>query len=159
MISLPLTEQELLACVRPPYPNAFFPLGAGARAVLIVLAGAWVLSRLYRLTPKYKRRAEAIAALDAAGRRYMKQGDASALASDVSVVLRRSSLARFGREKTAGLNGRNWTDFLERTGADLNERDRFLLQETAFAPFEPDGDLKDGRHLIATARKWLEKNL
>ncbi len=159
MIPLPSTEQELLACVRPLYPDAFFPLGTGARVALTVLAGTWAVGRLYRLTPKYKRRAEAFAALDDAERRYAEQRDAAALASDVSVVLRRGSLARFGREKTAGLNGRDWTDFLERTGADLNERDKFLLRETAFAPSEPDGDPADGRHLVAAARGWVEKNL
>lgn len=161
MISLPdrASPEELLSLVRPPYPNGIFPLGAGWPIVFCVLGGVALAGILFYNSPSAKRRREAFAVFNDLRRDFLNGGDISALACGLSILMRRAALARFGREKTADLNGRAWTDFLERTGADLNGQDRRLLESQAYAPPARDEDFKRGRHLLASARKWLEKNL
>ena len=154
-----ITREELLSYVRPLYPNGIFPLGAGWRivfyAVLGAIAGGWLIYR----SPRMKRRREAFAAFGAMRRSFLSDGDASALAGALSVLMRRVALHRFGRDKTAGLNGREWTDFLKQTGADLDEQDERLLTEQAYAPPFFANDSADGKHLLRSVRKWLGRNL
>ena len=106
-----------------------------------------------------RRRREAFDCLKSARRAFFDTGDVSGLAARVSVLLRRAALHRFVRTRTAGLTGRDWTDFLQDTGARLNEEDVFLLENQAFAPSDAENDLRRGRHFLVSARKWLEKNL
>ena len=93
------------------------------------------------------------------GRSFAESGNVSALAAELSVLMRRVALSRFGRGETAGLNGTAWIGFLERTGADLNERDRQLLSFQAYAPPDSSFDKAAGKHLLNAVRKWLERNL
>ena len=136
MFSLPdqASPEELLSFVRPLYPNGIFPLGPGWRIILCVLIGFVLAKILLYYTPSAKRRREAFAVLNTLRRRFSDDKDISMLACGLSVLMRRAALARFGREKTAGLNAEKWIDFLERTGADLNEQDRYLLKNQAYAP-------------------------
>lgn len=161
MFSLPdhASPEELLSFVRPLYPNGIFPLGAGWRIIFCVLIGLVLAKILFYHTPSAKRRREAFAVFNDLRRRFSDDKDISMLACGLSVLMRRTALARFGREKTADLNAERWIDFLERTGADLNEQDRYLLEKQAYAPSSYDGDSVRGRHLLSTVRKWLEKNL
>lgn len=161
MISLPdqASPEELLSFVRPLYPNGIFPLGSGWRIVFYVLIGFVLAGILFYNSPPAKRRREAFAVFNALRRRFSENGNVSMLAGGLSVLMRRAALARFGREKTADLNGRAWTDFLERTGADLDERDKQLLENQAYAPPLYDEDFARGRHLLSAVHKWLEKNL
>ncbi len=161
MISLPdqASPEELLSYVRPLYPNGIFPLGPGWLIVFCVLGGFVLAGILVYNSPFARRRREAFNAFDVLRRNFFENGDLSVLAADVSVLMRRTALVRFGRGKTAGLIGREWTDFLQRTGADLNEQDKQLLENQAYAPPLYDEDLARGRHLLTTARQWLEKNL
>ncbi len=161
MIDLPpqAGTEELIAMMRPPYPDGFFPLGAGWTAVFWAVAGIVSAAVLIYNSPRMRRRREAFDCLKSARRAFFDTGDVSGLAAQVSVLLRRAALHRFGRTRTAGLSGRDWTDFLRDTGARLNEEDVFLLENQAFAPADFENDLRRGRHFLVSARKWLEKNL
>ena len=154
-----VSADELLSYVRPLYPNGIFPLGTGWRIVAGVAAALFLLRFSRRFTPRGKQRREAFAVFDASERSFAESGNVSALASELSVLMRRVALSRFGRGKTAGLNGMEWTDFLESTGADLNEQDKTLLSFQAYAPPLTSSEASDGRHLLAVVREWLEHNL
>ena len=154
-----ITREELLSYVRPLYPNGIFPLGAGWRIVFYAVLGLTVLGWLIYHSPRMKRRQEAFEAFGAMRRAFLSDGDASALAGALSVLMRRVALSRFGRDGTAGLNGREWIDFLKQTGADLDERDERLLAEQAYAPPSFGSDSSEGKHLLRAVRKWLERNL
>ena len=154
-----ISREELLSYVRPLYPNGIFPLGTGWRIVFYVVLTAMVIGMSIYNSPRLKRRREAFAAFNKAQDSFLIGGDTSALAGDLSVLMRRVALYRFGREKTAKLNGTAWTDFLAQTGADLNERDQYLLVKQAYAPSPTDRDFSDGKHLLSSVQKWLERNL
>ena len=161
MISLPdqARPEELLSYVRPLYPNGIFPLGPGWQIVFYVLIGFILGGVLFYNSPLMKRRREAFEVFNSLRHRFVKDRDISALAADLSVLIRRTALSRFGREETAELNGRAWTDFLEKTGAKLNDQDKQLLENQAYAPSYCEEDLIRGRHLLSAVRKWLGKNL
>ena len=154
-----LNTEELLSYVRPLYPNGIFPLGTGGRIVLCVIAAILLMKILSRFSPRGKRRREAIAVFNALKQSFARKKDVSALAAELSVLMRRVALSRYGRSKTAGLNGKTWTDFLKQTGAKLNEKDRQLLSVQAYAPSKLSSDLSGGKHLLNTVQKWLERNL
>ena len=154
-----ISRDELLSYVRPPYPNGMLPLGSGWRIVLYAISALIAISVLIRYSPRMKRRREALAVFKDLRRSFADDGDITALASELSVLMRRVALYRFGREKTAGLNGRDWTLFLKQTGADLNEEDERLLASTAYAPASSCCDNTGGKHLLRSVQKWLEHNL
>lgn len=154
-----LGRDELLSYVRPLYPNGIFPLGAGWLIVLYAIAALIAIGLLIRFSPRGRRRREAFAVFRASRRSFFKNGDVAALAGELSVLMRRVALHRFGREKTAGLNGAEWTFFLRQTGADLSEEDTLLLESLAYAPASSFEDKTGGRHLLRSVQKWLERNL
>lgn len=154
-----VSREDLLLYVRPLYPNGIFPLGTGWLIVFYAISGLILLGLLIYHSPRMKRRREAFTVLKAVRRDFFAQGDISALANGLSVLLRRVAVYRFGREKTADLSGWTWTDFLKRTGADLNEQDENLLAFQAYAPSSPEQDRAGGKHLLRSVQKWLECNL
>ena len=153
------SPEELLTFVRPLYPNGIFPLGSGWQIVFYVLGGFIVAGILFYNCPLMKRRREVFAVFDILRHRFFKDGNISVLAAELSILMRRTALIHYGREKTALLSGRAWTDFLERTGADLSEEDKRLLENQAYAPPVYDSNFERGRHLLLSVRKWLEKNI
>lgn len=152
-------REELLSFVRPLYPNGIFPLGAGWRMVFYAAAALFLTGALIYHTPRMRRRREAFAVFRTVRNSFLSAGDLPVLAAELSVLMRRVAVSRFGREKTSALNGREWLSFLERTGADLNERDQQLLTEQAYAPSLKDEEKSDGKHLLCSVRKWLRRNL
>ena len=154
-----IDRNELLTYVRPPYPNGIFPLGTGWQIMLFVVVAGFLVFFLFYRGSRMKRRREAFFALAMSRRSFLDGGDLSALAGDLSVLMRRVALFRFGRKKTAGLNGREWVDFLNETGAVLNEKDRELLIRQAYAPPFRDQDDSAGKHLLGSVQKWLERNI
>ena len=154
-----IKAEELLSYVRPLYPNGIFPLGTGWQIVLWGVAVILSVKLLSRFTPRQKRRREAFSVFDSLRHSFAKSGDVSVLAADLSVLMRRVALSRFGRNRTAGLNGKAWLDFLRQTGADLNEQDQQLLAMQAYAPADSLRDPLTGKHLLNAVQRWLEHNL
>ncbi|MBR1778585.1 MAG: DUF4381 domain-containing protein [Alphaproteobacteria bacterium] len=154
-----LNREELLAYVRPLYPNGIFPLGSGWQIVFYAVLIGVAAGVLFYRSPYMKRRRETFAALNGLRCSFLKDGDVSVLAGDLSVLMRRVALFRFGRERTAGLNGQEWIDFLKQTGADLNEQDQQLLAVRAYAPPFSEQDRTGGKHLLRSVQKWLERNV
>jgi len=154
-----ISREELLSYLRPLYPNGIFPLGAGWRIVLCTVLSAAAIGFLIYHSPRMKRRREAFQAFGTLRQTFFFDGDISALAGGLSVLMRRVALHRFGREKTAGLNGRLWTDFLKQTGADLSEQNEQLLAFQAYAPSSFEQNRVGGKDLLRCVQRWLERNL
>lgn len=151
-----LGREELLALLRPPYPNGLFPLAVGWKIMIASVSAFAVAVFLYRNGSVARRRRKAFALLDALEERFRKDSDVSALASGISVLMKRAASVRFGRESATALSGEAWTAFLKTKGAELSERDEELLRLQAYAPACRDEAAKaDAERLIQTARKWM----
>jgi len=102
---------DLLAELIPPpepAPISLVPQTLGWPILLVLLAGlaAWVLHRWRKTKRAEAYRGLALAALD----------DAGAAPASVALVLRQTALTAFPRAQVAGLHGRDWLTFLEKTG-------------------------------------------
>lgn len=155
-----IKNEELLSYIRPLYPNGVFPLAPGwqivfAAAVCFGAAGYLFYNRL-----RARRRRKAFSVLAGLEASFARDHDISALACGISVLLKRSALVCFRDEETAGMQGAQWTAFLIRTGADLADGEKMLLEEQAYAPACSDDLMYErGERLIKTAKKWMELNL
>lgn len=155
-----LGREELLALLRPLYPNGIFPLAPGWWIVMTVCsavaAGAYLFGTGFRM----RRRRRAFTVLAELRQSFSRDGDISALSAGVSILLRRSALSRFGREATANLEGAAWLSFLERTGAVLTEEEKTLLTAQAYAPPCRGEECRErGERLVRSAENWMRRNL
>ena len=103
-----VTLIDRLAEPPEPAPVSMMPQTAGwtVLAVLLVLALAWLVRYAVTRWRANAYRRAALAELEAAG------DDPAAIA----VILRRTALAAWPRERVASLHGRDWLRFLDVTG-------------------------------------------
>jgi hypothetical protein len=114
--SLPLRDIHL------PGPVGWWPPAPGwwLVAALLVIAVVLVLRRRSPVNPRPDPVALACRELAELRRDYERHGDASRLAAELSVLLRRTLLASDLREEVAGITGRAWLERLDaRAGAPL----------------------------------------
>lgn len=155
-----IKNEELLSYLRPLYPNGVFPLAPGWQIVIAAAVCLGAAGYLFHNRLRARRRRRAFSVLDDLRVSFARDRDISALASGVSVLLKRSALVCFREEDTAGLQGAQWTAFLVRTGIELDDGEKMLLEEQAYAPACSDGLMYEkGERLIETAKKWMELNL
>ena len=89
--------------------------------------------------------------------RGMNENDPRNVVSELSSLLRRVAMARYGRAACAGLSGEPWLQWLSEhdpAGFDWQEKGRVLLE----LPYLPPGsgvDNHDLRRMVAAARKWV----
>ncbi|MBF0154462.1 MAG: DUF4381 domain-containing protein [Magnetococcales bacterium] len=134
----------------PPAPGWW--IVSGSLLLLAAGLGGWAWWR--RRRGRDPRRA-ALAELANLETRFRTDGDATALATGVSVVLKRSALVRFERQRVASLTGEAWLQFLDATGhctAFTHGAGRVL----ATAPYRP-GVAVDPEPLLAAAREWIQQ--
>lgn len=133
----------------PPAPGwwllAFLLVG------LIVAAIVWRVLRHRRLA--YKR--EALAEWQAIHARYLNDKNAEALLADLSVLLKRTCITRYGRDQAAGLAGEQWLAFLDQTGkcTEFTQGPGRVLVSQRFTP-RPQFD---GPELLNVTLTWLNK--
>lgn len=132
--------------VWPPAPGWWL---LAASLVMLLIAAAWLWKR-------YRRGAYRRVALKELQelRQALTQGRSrTAVLGEVSVLLRRAAITRYGRAQVAALHGAAWLEFLDRTGraARFNTHGQALLdapyRRTTDAPIEP---------LLSLAQQWLE---
>jgi len=112
-----------------------------------------VVQYLRRRPPRWQR--DALRHLHGLRRRARKQ-DPKQTAGELSELLRRIAMARFGRAACAGLAGETWLRWLEDrdpTGFRWNDRGRILL-DLPYAPPEVVSDPKALHPLIDAALIW-----
>lgn len=100
-----------------PAPVSFWPPAPGwwllaLLIVLILFAGLWWWQRRRRRA--YRRAAlRQLQQLQVA----LQQGQAeTSIIAELSILLRRTAISRYGRQAVAALHGTAWLDFLDRTG-------------------------------------------
>lgn len=77
-------------------------------------------------------------------------------ASAIAVLLKRTALSVWPREKVAGLSGQNWIDFVERQNrGKIGDNLRLLLSEQEYRGADQQLDIAA---LIAEARQWIEQH-
>ena len=150
----PLAE---LKPIQLPEAIGWWPpaLGWWILAVLIitvVTTAIWWLRKRHK-SLAYKR--EAMVEFETIQASYNAQADRSRLLADLSALLKRTCISKYGREQSAGLAGEAWLEFLDRTGA-TEEFSKgcgrsLLLQRYVKEP------TFDAAELIALVQKWLEK--
>jgi hypothetical protein len=118
-------------------------------ALLFVTAvvGVWAFARQWHAN-RYRR--EALAELDRiAGK------PPTDLATQLSLLLRRTALAAFPREQVAPLNGAAWLAFLDRTsdGTNFSQGSGRWLASGPYARAAPDDGERSA--LISLTRRWI----
>lgn len=95
----------------------------------------------------------ALAKLDKLQHLMLENPEQINVSAEISTLLRRTALYYFRRENIAGLSGKHWLDFLNRSGetTDFTQEAGRLLTE---APYQK-GNLNDLAPLFALARTWL----
>ena len=117
--------------------------------VLLLLATVWWWRR-------YRHRAYRRAALTELQQlqQALQQGQASApLIAELSILLRRAAISRYGREQVAALHGTAWLEFLDRTGrtTQFSKHAQALLD----APYRRD-NATQVEPLLNLAQRWLQ---
>lgn len=70
---------------------------------------------------------------------YEQGGNAKKLSIQISELLRRVALSYFPRNQVAGLNGKPWIDFLNRTGKEVNFYSfEYALLQLPYLPNKPE---------------------
>ncbi|MEM8548464.1 MAG: DUF4381 domain-containing protein [Pseudomonadota bacterium] len=152
--SLPLRD------IHAPPPVGWWPLAPGwwVLAAVLVLALAVVGWRWYQ---RGQRLRAARQVLDSHWRNWQQHADARALLVGLSATLRRSAIAAFGRDATAGLVGRDWQAFLNEELADapFASTPGTWLLDAAYRPEMPAMDSSSAaalRELVwHRIRTWL----
>lgn len=99
---------------------------------------------------------------DARGRlrqlhRRLEQEPPEAVLAELSVVLRRAAIARFGRRRCAGLTGRPWLSFLadhDPRGFDWPAQAKAMI-DAPYAPNQTGLDAAQVAVLIRAGRHWV----
>jgi len=135
----------------------WWPLAPGwwlaAAAMLALLLLAWQMWQLIRYPPGSWQR-EARRAL----RRLLQQQQQVGVkqtASELSELLRRVEIARFGRQRTASLSGKQWLEWLQqsdRSGFDWSHQGRILLT----LPYAPDDQANGDEQVRGLIRAALQ---
>lgn len=146
---------DLIRDIRLPEPDFWWPPAPGwwvlGGGLILVVAGlAWFFYWKGRL------RRAALGELERIRFRFEEDGDYRALAMALNMLLRRVAMARHSRRAVAPLHGRQWLEFLDRTGETAQfsrGAGRVLLE----APYVPQADF-DARALLALVETWLRKS-
>ena len=124
--------------------------------ILVLLALAVAVTRWWRNRAPGSWQAEARIRLRQLEQRR-RWADARTLAAELSELLRRMAIARFGRRACAGRVGDAWLEWLERhdpAGFPWRREGRPLI-DLPYAPPRGEGSGERLRPLIRAARAWL----
>ena len=117
--------------------------------VLLLVATVWLWKRHRRTA--YRRAAfKELQHLQQA----LRQGQAdTAIISELSILLRRAAISRYGRDQVASLNGKAWLEFLDRSGrtTQFSTHAQALLE----APYRRDASTQ-AEPLLTLAQRWLQ---
>ncbi|MBI2379304.1 MAG: DUF4381 domain-containing protein [Gammaproteobacteria bacterium] len=148
------TLSQLRDIQLPPPVSAWPPAPGWWLLGLLVLAlSAVALRWLWRRRRGRLAANQALKELAAIEARYASCGDRRALASELSVLLRRTALAYHRDPIVAGLTGEDWLAFLDAQGGAGRFAEgpgRYLVE----APYRPDLEW-DAPALLTLVRQWL----
>lgn len=133
----------------PPAPGWWL---LAAMLLAFICGTLWWIWRRYQ-AKAYRR--EATSQLQQIRLRFQQQQDTLQLLSELSVLLKRTSITRYGRDRVAGLVGKEWLQFLDQTGSTqaFTQGDGNALVNQRYRP-APE---VDGNELIQIVQNWLNK--
>jgi hypothetical protein len=124
--------------------------------IILVLVGlgalAWYLWKR-PAKPHYQKNDVALQALADLQAQYNQQP--LELLREVSVLLRRIALTRFGRHRIAGLTGTAWLAFLDKTSGQAVFQQCYAAYVTA-SPYQASADLDDLQGFLQAVRQWIQ---
>jgi hypothetical protein len=138
----------------PPEVNlwpATWPARIAIALLLIVaIVGTWKFVR-HRRANRYRR--EALAEL-----KQITRMASQPIATQLTLLVRRTALAAFPREEVASLSGEAWLAFLDRSldGTEFSAGAGRLLASAPYAPIPPgEHQLAD---LVELTRRWIRRH-
>lgn len=142
-----------------PAPIGFWPLAVGWYFLIALFLIFLILVVVYliRRSRRLQSRRYMLQRLQELRERYAKEADAAAIAAELSALLRRASLVSFPRREVAGLQGEQWLNFLDETGATREFTEgigRILLT----APYQPQAQFEVNA-LLDLAARWVSQNV
>ena len=137
-----------------PAPVSFWPPAPGwwmvaALVIVLLIVAVWFWRRYRRHA--YRRGAlQQLQHLQAA----LRQGHAETqVLAELSILLRRTAISRYGRQQVAALHGDDWLAFLDRTGrtTQFTQQGQALLD----APYR-NHSAQVAEPLLQLAQRWLK---
>jgi len=130
----------------PPAPGWWVLMGLAVLALVTALVFWWRKTALRREAMSEIRRIETA---------YQSNSNGAALASDLSILLKRIALAHKPRDQVAGLTGEDWLRFLDRGLGDLSFS-QGVGQVLKEGPYAPRCEI-DAANLIKLVRRWIRR--
>lgn len=151
-------EQLPLRDIHLPDPVSWWPPAAGWWALLVLMIltvfGVWWWRRK---SAGWRRRRKlmrlAAAELTRIEKTYRVAEDPRAALEELSVLIRRTAMSVFGRERVASLSGVEWLDWLQQSDSG-NHFDEKALQQLTQGPYQKTV-AADMSPLLDAARRWL----
>ena len=142
-----------------PEPVSFWPPAPGWY-ILAALVLLLLLYGIYRAIKKYqKNQYRRLALKELAGLSFPTNSEQFVQSvSALNVLMKRTALAGFSRERVAGLSGMNWLNFLETTypsGQFKQSPGKFLAEIGYVSEKNLELQDKDWQELIYICEKWI----
>lgn len=152
--SIPADPLADLIDIPPPPAVSLWPQTWASRIAVVVLVSAllaltaWMVHRWW--VNRYRR--EALAALD---RLAQAPGEPEQIAPKLALLVRRTALAAFPRERIAGLTGSAWLAFLDRSygGTEFSQGVGSTIEAEAYAPAQA---VANPSPTIDLVRRWIK---
>jgi len=158
-MNTPMQETLQLRDIHLPAPPDFWPPAPGwwILGVLALGFAGWGALLAWRQFRIHRQRRHVLALLEQMERSSGKSSTAEYLAQ-LSNLTRRLALMRFPRHEIASLTGREWLQFLDRSGGDgqFSEGPGKVLAQGPYMRELPDEF--DSRALTQLVRQWITRN-
>lgn len=143
--------------IHMPQAISWWPPAPGWWLLALLIVGALAAAIIWRIT-QHRRQAfkrEALAEWEAIHARYLNDKNAEQLLAELSVLLKRTCITRYGRDESAGLAGEQWLAFLDQTGkcTEFTQGPGRMLVSQRYTP-QPQ---VDGPALLNVTLAWLKK--
>lgn len=158
------TQIEGLIEIVPPQPVSYGPETIGWYILfgLIVLSVTWFMYRRYRYRKTNKYRRWALAELEELLQRMEKDKYLERGLSEIPVLVKRTAMHYFPRDKVASLSGEKWLKFLDASygGTGFAQGPGQMLEEVAYQPAHMFGQYTEDniQQLINLVRTWIKKH-
>ena len=127
--------------------------------LLVLFSVSMITALVYWLVIRWKKQAyqrEALLALTAIETDFNHHGDTRQLVRDISGLLRRTCITRYGRRWASNITGEAWLSFLDEKGktSEFSQGAGEVFQQQMY---RPDCNV-DEQQLIRISRDWLRRH-
>lgn len=154
---MPTTDLPLKDVHLPP-PISMWPLAWGWYILIfvVVLSVIWLVVWMVRRKRRNRDLQAALQELREVHRVYLQNTNAHWALAQISNVLRRLALMRYPRHFVAGLAGKRWLEFLDKTGQTqgFTQGPGQILQD---APFRAQIENQDMEAVFKLVLRWIHR--